>query len=95
MKKKLNVVICDKPIVLDMKECIEVENDMNIKEIHSGYYELVGTLPKPEFSDKPFIFPESVDSRVGRIGYIKVCEEGEELRKPEFEIIEYETDNSC
>lgn len=80
MKKKLNVVLCDKPIVLDMKECIEVENDMNIKEIHSGYYELVGTLPKPEF----------VDSNVGRIGYIKVCEEGEELRKPEFEIGTYE-----
>ena len=31
----------------------------------------------------------------GRIGYIKVCEEGDELRKPEFEIIEYETDKDC
>ena len=32
----------------------------------------------------------SSDSNVGRIGYIKVCEEGEELRKPEFEIGTYE-----
>ena len=31
-----------------------------------------------------------IDSRSGRIGYIHVCEEGEELRQPQFKVGTYE-----
>ena len=31
-----------------------------------------------------------IDSRSGRIGYVHVCEEGEELRQPQFKVGTYE-----
>ena len=31
-----------------------------------------------------------IDSRSGRIGYVHVCEEGEELRRPQFKVGTYE-----
>ena len=31
-----------------------------------------------------------IDSRSGRIGYVHVCEDGEELRKPQFKVGTYE-----
>lgn len=31
-----------------------------------------------------------IDSRSGRIGYVHVCEDGEELRQPQFKVGTYE-----
>ena len=31
-----------------------------------------------------------IDSRSGRIGYVHVCEEGDELRQPQFKVGTYE-----
>lgn len=33
-----------------------------------------------------------IDSRSGRIGYVRVCEEGESLRQPQFKVGTYENE---
>ena len=55
MKKDLNIVMNGETLVLDPKLCVEQEEHKH-GEIHSGFYELLGTLPKPEFSDKQITF---------------------------------------
>ena len=69
-------------LVLDQESMVEVR-ESNPAEMHTG-----STMVAVSMDDLRRLTP--IDSRSGRIGYVRVCEEGERLRQPQFKVGTYE-----
>lgn len=82
MKKDLNIVMNGETLVLDQESMVEVKESIPT-EMHTG-----SMMVSVSMDDLRRLTP--IDSRSGRIGYVHVCEEGEELRQPQFKVGTYE-----
>lgn len=82
MKKDLNIVMNGETLVLDQESMVEVK-DCIPTEMHTG-----SMMVSVSMDDLRRLPP--IDSRSGRIGYIHVCEDGKELRQPQFKVGTYE-----
>ena len=82
MKKDLNIVMNGETLVLDKESMVEVK-ESRPAEMHTGSVMVAASM-----DDLQRLTP--IDSRSGRIGYVHVCEDGEELRQPQFKIGTYD-----
>ena len=82
MKKDLNIVMNGETLVLDQESMVEVR-ESRPAEMRTG-----SVMVAVSMEDLRRQTP--IDSRSGRIGYVHVCEEGEELRQPQFKVGTYE-----
>ena len=82
MKKDLNIVMNGETLVLDQESMVEVKESIPT-EMHTG-----SMMVAVSMDDLRRQTP--IDSRSGRIGYVHVYEDGEELRQPQFKVGTYE-----
>ena len=69
-------------LVLDQESMVEVK-ESRPTEMHTG-----SVMVAVSMEDLQRLTP--IDSRSGRIGYVHMYEEGEELRQPQFKVGTYE-----
>ena len=89
MKKDLNIVINGETLVLDQESMVEVKESRPI-EMHTG-----SMMVSVSMEDLRRLTP--IDSRSGRIGYIRVCDEEDcqQVQPEEYKVIDYETNKDC
>ena len=76
-------------LVLDRESMVEVK-ESRPAEIHTG-----NTMVSVSMDDLRRLTP--IDSRSGRIGYVRVCDEDDcqQVQPIEYKVIDYETNKDC
>ena len=88
MKKDLNIVMNGETLVLDQESMVEVKESIPT-EIHTGSMMVSVSMALSRLTP--------IDSRSGRIGYVRVCDEEDcqQVQPTEYKVIAYETNKDC